>query len=148
VIDPVDLLKSLRELVSPEGVAVVTVPNDYSIIQCAALELGHIDEAFWIVAPDHLSYFDHNSLVNIANATGWHCADINCDFPIDWYLFHSGSNYIRDKKLGKAAHFARIHIENLINEQPVEYASGFWRSLAQLGMGRNITAFLRSIVES
>ena len=41
VIYPLDLLKSLRSLVKPNGIAVITVPNDCSITQQSALGKGH-----------------------------------------------------------------------------------------------------------
>jgi len=143
VLDPIDLLQSLHRLVAVDGMAVVSVPNDCSITQLAAMTHGHIDNAFWVSPPDHLNYFDHDSLVSIAQITGWGCVEILANFPIDWFLFHHGSNYVRDKAVGKAAHKARIQIENLIHKRPVEDGVRFWSALAKLGFGRNLTAFLR-----
>ena len=65
------------------------------------------------------------------------------DFPVDWYLFHPGSNYIRDQSAGKAAHKARVQIENLISEQPIENVIQFWSSAAKLGLGRDLTVFMK-----
>lgn len=145
VIDPIGLLSSLWSLVLPPprgGVVVVTVPNDCSVTQYAAMSAGHIDSPFWVAPPDHLTYFDNESLEKIANATGWKCAEMLGDFPVDWFLFHPGSNYIRDRLAGKAAHKARVQIENFINKRPIEYVTKFWSSAAKLGLGRDITAFL------
>ncbi len=142
VIEPIDLLKSLRKLVSQGGIAVVTVPNDFSITQLGALAYDHIDNAFWVASPDHLTYFDHKSLRSIANETGWECQEILGDFPVDWFLFHPGSNYVRNKSMGKAAHMARVQIENLIHRQPIEDVLRFWTAAAKLGIGRDITAIL------
>lgn len=143
VLDPLDLLRSLRTLVAPRGLAVVTVPNDCSITQRAALAVQHIDSAFWVAPPDHLTYFDSHSLANTAKQTGWRCVEMLGDFPVDWFLFHPASNYVRDRSAGKAAHRARVQIENLIHEQPIDDVIGFWSSAAKLGLGRDITAFLR-----
>ena len=143
VIDPLDLLKQLRSLVAPGGLAVITVPHDCSITQRAALAQGHIDSAFWVAPPDHLTYFDHASLTNVANETGWECVEMIGDFPVDWFLFHPGSNYVRDKSVGKAAHKARVQIENLIHGQPIEDVLRFWSATAKFGIGRDVTAFLR-----
>ena len=145
VIDPINLLGVLRTLVAPGGILVVTVPNDFSIIQHAALELSHIDRQFWIAPPDHLNYFDYKSLLNTSSETGWECLEMLGDFPVDWFLFHPGSNYIRDKALGKAAHWARVQLENVIHSQPIEYVLQYWSVAAKLGIGRDITAFLRPI---
>ncbi|NOR86738.1 MAG: methyltransferase domain-containing protein [Bacteroidales bacterium] len=143
VIEPLDLLSSLRSLVSPGGMAVITVPNDYSITQQAALDNNYIDEEFWVAIPDHLSYFDYDSLVNSTRETGWECMEIVGDFPIDWFLFHPESNYIRDKSVGKKAHFARIEIENHIHKQPIKDVIKFWSAAAKIGVGRDLTIFLR-----
>lgn len=145
VIDPLALLESLKTLVSPSGMAVITVPNDCSITQLGALDHQHIDSAFWVAPPDHLSYFDHNSLADTAAETGWECLEMLGDFPVDWFLFHPGSNYVRDKSLGKAAHRARVQIENLLHQQPLDAVIRFWSAAASLGVGRDITAFLRPV---
>jgi hypothetical protein len=143
VIDPLDLLAMLRTLVKPAGLVVVTVPNDCSITQRAALKHCHIDQAFWVAPPDHLNYFDYASLLNTAHETGWECLEMLADFPIDWFLFHPDSNYIRNKAVGKAAQRARVQLENLINERPLEDVLRYWSAAAKLGMGRGITAFLK-----
>jgi hypothetical protein len=83
-------------------------------------------------------------LTNAANEMGWDCVEMLGDFPVDWFLFHPGSNYVRDKSAGKAAHRARVQIENLINEQPIEDVIRFWSAAGKLGIGRDITAFLRT----
>jgi SAM-dependent methyltransferase len=143
VIDPIRLLDSLRSIVSPKGMLLVTVPNDFSDIQLSALDGGHIDSEFWVALPDHLSYFSRESLKNIGSATGWSCVEILSDFPIDWFLYHPGSNYVRERSAGKPAHYARVHIENLINSRPVDDVVNFWSSLAKIGMGRDLTAFFQ-----
>jgi|LauGreSuBDMM15SN_2_FD.fasta_scaffold15112_2 2-polyprenyl-3-methyl-5-hydroxy-6-metoxy-1,4-benzoquinol methylase len=142
VLDPLNLLKLLQKLVAPSGFLVVTVPNDFSITQQTALFKKHIDIPFWVAPPDHLTFFDQSSLKNIANATNWKCEVMLGDFPIDWFLFHPKSNYIRDKLAGKSAHNARVEIENMIHENPLEDVISFWSSAAKLGLGRDITAFL------
>jgi 2-polyprenyl-3-methyl-5-hydroxy-6-metoxy-1,4-benzoquinol methylase len=142
VLDPIALLCSMRKLVDKDGLAVVTVPNDCSIVQMAALKNGHIDTAFWVTPPDHLSYFSVDSLKSIASATGWDCPVISGDFPVDWLLFHPDANYVRDKSKGKVAHRTRVQLENLLHTGPIELVTEFWEAAGRLGVGRNITAFL------
>ena len=65
------------------------------------------------------------------------------DIPVDWFLFHPVSNYINDTSVGKQAHHARISIENYIGEQDIENVIDFFEAAAKLGVGRDITIFIR-----
>lgn len=143
VLDPTELMVALKKLVDPNGYLVVTVPNDFSALQIRALETDKIDHLFWIAIPDHISYFSNQSLKNIGIATGWMCENIIGDFPVDWYLFNQHSNYVKDETRGKAAHLARVEIENLILERSHSEALDFFTALAAIGMGRCITAFFK-----
>lgn len=125
----------------------ITVPNDYSITQLAAREYQHIDTDFWVAPPDHLNYFNSESLCSVAEATGWKCIELLADFPIDWFLFHPGSNYVRDKELGKAAHRARVQLEMVIHQISTDDVINFWSALAKLGVGRDITGFFQPVGE-
>ena len=140
--DPVSLLTSLRRLVGSHGTLVVTVPNDGSDYQERLLSDGDIAERFWIAIPDHLAYFSYESLVSLAHATGWTPHDVIADFPIDWFLLHPGSNYVRDRAKGPAAHQARVRIELMLGDRPSGSVNEFYRALARVGLGRNLTAFL------
>jgi 2-polyprenyl-3-methyl-5-hydroxy-6-metoxy-1,4-benzoquinol methylase len=142
VLEPISLLKKLHVLMSPNGITVISVPNDFSTLQQKALEHGHINQKFWVALPDHLSYFNYNSLFKVVEATGWNCLEILADFPIDWFLFNPHTNYIRDKNVGKAAHSTRVELENLIHTQSADKVNIFYAALARLGFGRNLTAFI------
>ena len=140
VLDPVALLQSIKGLLEPTGLVIITVPNDFSLTQKSLLEKGCIDREFWVCPPDHLSYFDHNSLRNILRHCDFFVRDLISDFPVDWYLFHSGSNYINDSSQGKEAHLSRVAIENMLQKNDVSDVVGFYRALAKLGAGRDLTA--------
>jgi 2-polyprenyl-3-methyl-5-hydroxy-6-metoxy-1,4-benzoquinol methylase len=147
VLDPVSLLQSLRKLVAPGGLLVVTVPNDGTAYQEGLFAAGAIPERFWIATPDHLSYFTADSLRRTAEATGWDCLAVQGDFPIDLFLAHEGSNYVADRSRGPAAHRARLMLERLIGQSGIEASNRFYAALADVGLGRNLTAFLRPDLE-
>lgn len=143
VLDPVTLLRSLQRLVSDDGVLVVTVPNDGNPYHERLLADGLITSRWWVAIPDHISYFTAESLQSIAQETGWECASILADFPIDIFLAHPGSNYVEDPGLGPDAHKARLRLEELIGKAGSDAANRLYAALADVGLGRNITGFLR-----
>jgi SAM-dependent methyltransferase len=143
VLDPIGLLKSLKNLLVGDGVLVITVPNDGNRYHEELFESKAIENRFWIAIPDHISYFTKESLKNLATYTKWHCRKIQGDFPIDFYLAHPGSNYVKDRTKGGDAHKARLILENIIAQSGIDNANSFYETLASVGLGRNITAYLQ-----
>ena len=136
------LLADCRALSHSKSILSITVPNDFSKMQKELLEQGKIEKPFWVVTPDHLSYFTAPSLQKLLETAGWQKEKIIGDFPIDWFLTNDNSNYIKDKSKGTAAHQSRVWLYNHIasNNPPAEVIQ-FYESLANIGMGRNITGF-------
>ena len=147
VLDPIGLLKALRRLVAADGLLVATTPNDGSAYHEALLASRAIDRRFWIAIPDHMSYFTADTLRAAAAATDWETLDILGDFPIDLFLAHPGSNYVAEPARGRDAHAARLKLETLIGSFGTEAANRFYSALAGVGLGRNLTAFLRPAAE-
>jgi 2-polyprenyl-3-methyl-5-hydroxy-6-metoxy-1,4-benzoquinol methylase len=139
--DPPGLLTGIQGILSDSGVLVVKVPNDFSAFQMNLVHAGHIDRPFWVGPPAHLAYFDRESLEQAAAACGLRCREVLADFPIDWFLMHPASNYIRDRAQGNAAHQARILFENSLNELPPARVNAFYAAMASVGLGRTLTGF-------
>lgn len=146
VLEPADLLRLCRALVKPNGVLIVDVPNDFSALQQHLLDTGQIDRPFWVVLPDHLSYFTQPGLRNIAAATNWHVAKIIGDQPIDLNLLNPATNYVTDRTAGKGAHHARLAQDNfLLRTAPLPAVATYYEALAGVGLGRSIVAFLQPV---
>lgn len=143
VIDPRALMEKLRRLLSPDGAIAVTVPNDFSRIQIRAEELGLISRRFWLAPPQHLHYFNTNTLAPFVRAMGFEPLEAFADFPIELYLYHPASNYVTDSTAGKGAHRARIEIELLLAESGLDQLQQLCRSMTACGLGRNITMIAR-----
>ncbi len=84
VLDPSVLLTMVAGLLSPEGVAVVHVPNDFSPVQNELVRLGLIPDESWIFSPDHISYFSREGLSALVASCGLRELTSLSDFPIDW----------------------------------------------------------------
>jgi 2-polyprenyl-3-methyl-5-hydroxy-6-metoxy-1,4-benzoquinol methylase len=142
VINPSKLVIRCSDLLTKDGLLIITVPNDFSRLQKSLLESEIVSKEYWVCPPDHLNYFNLETLVELQTANNLMVVDSICDFPIEWFLLNNHSNYINDTGLGKSAHLARAHLDSLINSSgDSEVKLNFWRNLAGLGFGRTITTF-------
>lgn len=144
VLDPNFLLAELKKILKPGGILLITVPNDFSDLQKLATSLGHIDQEFWFSPPDHLYYFNTKNIIPFMDDQALKVVDMYSSFPVDFFLFHPGSNYIKDKTNGKAAHFARIYLDLLISAAGISQMLELYRALAKCGIGRDFTVLLRT----
>lgn len=142
VTQPLDLLTSLKGVVNSGGLLVVTVPNDFSPTQLAAIQHGHADSRYWIHYPDHLNYFNLENLSDTVEACGWTVRFALSDFPIDWFVFNEASNFVRNPQVGTWAHRARTQISSVLYQQEPEKVLAYLSAAAGLGVGRNLTVFL------
>lgn len=141
VLKPSELLANLNKIISDDGILVVDVPNDFSLLQKYLMGNNHIDREFWVSPPDHLSYFNKDGLINLAKDTGWKINKVISDYPIELDLLNPNSNYVNNPSVGKASHRKRIEFENFIHSVSVEKTNQFYESLIDLGLGRNIIGF-------
>jgi 2-polyprenyl-3-methyl-5-hydroxy-6-metoxy-1,4-benzoquinol methylase len=139
VLDPEALLDRLRGLLAPGGVLAVTVPNDFSPLQLAARETGLIDRDFWVAPPQHLNYFNADNLPRLLMRMGYEVRLGFASFPIDWFLMHEGSNYVRDPAAGKPTHRARLAIDLMLAERGMDAFLGLAKALYACGAGRSLT---------
>lgn len=144
VIDPRELLNDLRNLLTKDGIVVVRVPNDYSRTQTRAMELGHINNEFWVAPPEHLNYFNTKNLIDFIKSINFHIIDMFSGFPIDFFLFHPGSNYILNEENGKTANRARVELDLLMSESGIDNYYNLCKSWARCDIGRLITVLIKS----
>ncbi len=143
--DPRKYLDLIRTILDPEGVVVVTLPNDYSALQRELLARGLCEREYWFAPPQHLQYFNTDNFGEFAASANYRVLDMVGDFPIEFFLFHPGSNYTRDAALGPAAHRARVIIDLLIARRSMPNYVNLARAYAASGISRTFTAYLRPI---
>lgn len=144
VLSPKLFLSSIKKVMEPDGVLAIRVPNDFSDIQKLSLKSGMIDSEFWFVPPHHLNYFNTDTLPAYMKINGFEVIDSFTDFPIDIYLLHKGSNYIKDPLCGSDANRARINHDLMIyKENGMDNYLNYYRAMFNVGIGRNITIIAR-----
>ena len=146
VIDPMGLLRRLRAIIAPEGLVRISVPNDGSWLQAAIVERGHADPQFWLAPPDHLNYFNTDTLPRALAAHGWEVVEHLGEFPVDIFLLNPDTGYMRDRSKGRNCHFVRIAFEmGLWKQRSLEAVVEFRRGCARAGVGRNQTVYARPV---
>ena len=143
VLEPEQVLSDLTKILAPDGVLIVTFPNDFSPLQQKLLRMEKIDKAFWVSPPAHLSYFNKHSFDKTAYKLGMKVQLYLADFPVDIFLMNDHSNYIKDCTKGKQAHYARVYTMNLLAETDIEETVDAFLHFGNLGFGRDLTAFMQ-----
>ncbi len=141
--EPKRLMEMLLAAVTPKGCVLVQVPNDFSDLQTLAKKQGRIDTDYWFCPPQHLSYFNEQSLDNLVCSVGGKIVDGIGDFPIEMYLWGNESNYAVDKNLGKYAHSARVNLDLFVSQKGMDEYIDFYRSCFKVGLGRNLCAVIQ-----
>lgn len=140
VLDPAGLLREVRSLMHGESILAVRVPNDFSVIQdCAYRKLG--GESWWIAIPDHINYFNFETLVQLVERLGFQVADMLGDFPMEMFLLF-GDIYVGNPEVGRQCHKKRVAFELSI---PVELRRNLYRCFARNGLGRNCLLFAKLV---
>lgn len=143
VLDPGQLLVSIGRVMAVDGLLAITVPNDNSPLHRLLRSEGLTDRDFWFAPPQHLHYFNGETLPRFCEQLGFEVIDGFADFPIDLYLLHPGSNYVMDTANGPAAHRARLLHDLLLGRDGVAAYLRLYRAMFSAGMGRNITVIAR-----
>jgi 2-polyprenyl-3-methyl-5-hydroxy-6-metoxy-1,4-benzoquinol methylase len=129
---PVEVVETCRGMLGSAGVLVVRVPNDFTEMQAAAhAKLG--GPRWWVAAPDHINYFDFESLGGLLERMGFEVVHRQSDFPMELFLL-MGENYVGDSDVGGRCHEKRVRFETAL---PTELRRRMYEALAGVGVGRS-----------
>jgi len=142
VTDPIEIVEKIKKIINKNGLLIINVPNDFSMLQKYLIQNGKVDKEYWFAPPDHISYFTRESLCLLLNTLNFEEFTSIGDHPIDINLLNSNSNYILNKEVGKSCYFQKIEIENLLHkEQPISKIVNYYESLIDVGLGRSFSSF-------
>ena len=142
VLDPKKLLLRLKSIVSPNGIVILVVPNDFSNLQMKLLEEEKITP-FWISPPEHLSYWNNNGLNRFLNENGWNVVNYTSDYPIDFDLLVEHTNYNQNPIVGKFSHLKRVRVTNLLCSESPQKCNDYFKILSKIGFGRELIYYIR-----
>jgi 2-polyprenyl-3-methyl-5-hydroxy-6-metoxy-1,4-benzoquinol methylase len=145
VIDPNELLQLFKKVLKKGGVLRLAVPNDFSWLQKLLIARNDTPDNFWVCPPDHLNYFNVESIQSLLREHRWDVIDVLCTFPIDIFLLNPDSNYIRERPKGRACHFARVAFEIALWRQGIDKVIAFRRGCGASLVGRDITVYAKAM---
>ena len=135
--EPINLLHRLYKVMKEGAVLAVTVPNDFSPLQKAFLKSkGHLP--WFVCLPDHLNYFDFNTLKYTLEDNGFTEIDRSALYPLELFLLQD-LDYIDNPELGSIAHQRRVTFEESLKNAGMEdVLDDFYQTLASGGYGRDV----------
>ena len=123
------------------SILVIAAPNDFSSLHELLLKEGKITKEFWLSYPDHISYFNKESMSNFLLDLGFKIHSIVADNPVDLNLLNDNSNYIKDPSKGKNMHRFRVKSDNFIGSLDSDKLLQIYEILGSMGVGRNLNYY-------
>ena len=142
VIDPIEFLRKVKKLISKDGILRIVVPNDTSQFQDLLKKLGKNNDE-WFCPPDHLSYFNFDTLVNFVKKEGFDVVETFGDFPIEIFLLNDFSNYHKNKETGRQAHLARVKTVNFIRDQGLDNYIEWSKTNSRIKLSRSCIIYCK-----
>jgi 2-polyprenyl-3-methyl-5-hydroxy-6-metoxy-1,4-benzoquinol methylase len=135
------LLEHIKTQMYKESILYIDVPNDFSAFQ-QFLQSRKYTENTWFVPPEHLNYFQNDSLNNLLNQMNFEIISSQAGFPIEIFLANEESNYFRDRKKGRNAHKSRCDLTNFLSSNIKTFIE-FREALAKVELGRNLLRIVK-----
>jgi 2-polyprenyl-3-methyl-5-hydroxy-6-metoxy-1,4-benzoquinol methylase len=136
--DPAATLAAAARLLTPGGLVVVRVPNDFNELQLIARRtLGK--PSWWIAPPDHINYFTFESLARFLDRMGFDVVHAQGDFPMEMFLL-MGDDYVGNDTVGSACHARRVQFERAL---PADLRRQLYAAMGSAGIGRDCLVFGR-----
>lgn len=136
--DPVQILNKMKDIMYPKSILVIVAPNDFSPLHDLLLKEKKISRKFWLCYPDHLSYFNKESMINLLLDLGFKIRAVVADNPVDLNLLNDNSNYIEDPEKGKNINLFRIRTDNFLGSMNPDKLLQIYEIFGSMGVGRNL----------
>lgn len=143
VIYPKHILGLCRKLLADDGVILIKVANNYSVLQQHLLEEKKLLDTYWLDKSGHPSYFNRIGLINLLDDCGYQCLDTFGESFIDLNLLNENTNYYEQKEKGKSCYWAKVDLENFMHGISPEKTLEAFRILGEMGLGREIIGIFR-----
>jgi len=141
VIDPIDLLRNIRQIMFPDSLLIIVAPNDFSPLHQYLIKHKFISKKFWLKYPDHLSYFNKKSMEKLLLHLGFRVNSVVADNPIDLNLLNDNSNYIKNPLKGKKTHLFRVRTDLFLSSLDLNKFLQLYEIFGSMGIGRDLSYY-------
>ncbi len=138
---PDRLLADLRQVMDENSILLVFAPNDFSLLHAYLEQEKIISKKWWLRYPDHLSYFNKESMGNLLEDMGLAVQCVVGDHPIDLHLLCEHSNYVEDSSKGPGTHCYRMRWDNFLAGLDRNKLLSIYETLGSMGVGRNLAYY-------
>lgn len=136
------VLNECIKLLKREGILYLEVPNDFNLFQVFGSWINNESKS-WICIPDHINYFNFNSLGKLLLNKKLTILRRDTTFPIYFFLCLK-LNFIKNKQLGKKLHLLRVKLELFCLKNSLNgFRHLFYRFLSQIGLGRTVIYYAK-----
>jgi len=140
--NPIELLKNCHNLLKKNGIIIIESPNDYNPLQMIVQKALKKSE-YWLVPPQHINYFNFESLSKLLKKLGFEIILKESTFPLELFLL-MGLNYVGNDKIGKKIHENRMKMElNFQKGGGSALQREIYRYFASLGIGRTFIIYAK-----
>ena len=138
---PEKLLAGLKGIMAEDAILLVFAPNDFSALHEHLEKNGFISRQWWLRYPDHLSYFNRQSMCSFLDDMGYEVKSVVGDHPVDLNLLCENSNYVEDRSKGPSTHCYRIRWDNFLAGIDRHKLLRVYEILGSMGVGRNLAYY-------
>ena|SRR3989344_3256252 len=143
VLDPRALIENARKVLKRGGLLCVVSPNEYNPLQMILKEkLGF--SAWWVAPPQHINYFDFQSIGNLLKNSGFEVVENSGTFPMEFFLL-AGANYVGNDEIGKKCHKKRMEFEINMLKHGKDILKDFYKFLARNNIGREFLVLAKKV---
>lgn len=143
MLNPEEIVEHFSGILKENGIVLIRVGNNYSVLQLKLLEDGKLKRDYWLDESGHPSYFNKDGMMHMMEAHGYRCVDFFGESFIDLNLTNDLTNYYENPQAGKSCYRSKVYLENLMHEISPEKTLEVFRILGDMGLGREIIGIFK-----
>ena len=137
VLDPLTMLRAVRERLNDGGACLIVVPHDANPLQGIA-QKKHNLPAWWVCSP-HVNYWNPQTLQRAMERAGFALVDASATFPVEQYLLARDVPYVGNEEMGRAMYREKMAFEMALYQHGQRgLLRGLQHAWLELGIGREI----------